>query len=140
MVGVRGRKSIAELLVAETPAEVVRRPGPPYDLTVEQSEEWRAIGSTMPADHFMRGNYPLLSQLCRHIVSSRRIAQLIEQVANKKVLDLKELTALHQLQAAESASITRLSRSMRLTQQSIMRAETTKHPKVQTKLPWDREE
>ena len=127
---------MAELMVPENTAEI-RRPKAPYDLTVEQSEEWHAIVSTMAPDHFMRGNYPLLSQLCRHIVSSRRIAQVIEQVANEKVLDLKELSALLQLQAAESAAITRLSRSMRLTQQSIMRAETTKHPKGPTKRPWE---
>ena len=139
-MGARGRKSMAELMVPAALAEVMWRPEAPDDLTVEQSEEWHAIVNTMPADHFMRGNYPLLAQLCRHIVSARRIAHLVERVANEKVLDLKELSALLQLQAAESASITRLSRSMRLTQQSTMRAETTKHPKGQTKLPWDREE
>src|SRR6476619_3252550 len=127
-MGTRGRKSMAELMVPENPAEIIRRPEPPCDLTEEQGAEWRAIVNTMPADHFMRGNYPLLVQFCRHVVAGRRIAQLIERVANEKVLDLKELSALLQLQAAESASITRLSRSMRLTQQSIMRAETTKHP------------
>ncbi|MBA4035479.1 MAG: hypothetical protein C0480_12880 [Bradyrhizobium sp.] len=121
--------------------EVMWRPEAPDDLTVEQSEEWHAIVNTMPAGHFMRGNYPLLAQLCRHIVSARRVAHLVEQAANEKVLDLKGLSALLQLQAAESASITRLSRSMRLTQQSIMRAETTKHhPKEETKRPWDRED
>ncbi len=139
-MGARGRKSIAELMVPAALAEVIRHPEAPDDLTVEQSEEWHAIVDTMPAGHFMRGNHPLLVQLCRHVVSSRRIAQLIEQVANEKVLDLKELSALLQLQAAESATILRLSRSMRLTQQSIMRAETTRHPKGQTKPPWDDEE
>ena len=112
----------------------------PGDLTIEQSEEWCAIVQAMPADHFMRGNYPLLAQLCRHIVSARRVAQLIEQTAEQTVLDLRELGALLQLQAAESASITRLSRSMRLTQQSIMRAETTRHATAQFKPPWDYEE
>ena len=111
---------MAALMVPENPTEIIQRPDPPLDLTDEQSDEWRAVVNTMPADHFMRGNYPLLSQLCRHIVSSRRIAQLIEQVAKEKVLDRKELSALLQLQAAESAAIMRLSRSMRLTQQSIM--------------------
>ena len=139
-MGARGRKSMAELMVPAALAEVMWRPEAPDDLTVEQSEEWHAIVNTMPADHFMRGNYPLLAQLCRHIVSARRVAHLVERVANEKVLDLKELSALLQLQAAESASITRLSRSMRLTQQSVMRAETTKHPKGETKRPWDRED
>jgi hypothetical protein len=139
-MGARGRKSMAELMVPSALAEVMWRPEAPDDLTVEQSEEWHAIVNTMPADHFMRGNYPLLAQLCRHIVSARRVAHLVERVANEQVLDLKELSALLQLQAAESASITRLSRSMRLTQQSIMRAETTRHPTAQLARPWDDEE
>ena len=136
-MGARDRKSMAELMVPTTFAEIIPRPEAPDDLTDEQSEEWHAIVNTMPADHFMRGNFPLLSQLCRHIVASRRIAQLIEQAANEKVLDLKELCTLLQLQAAESATIIRLSRSMRLTQQSIMRAETTRHPTAQLMRPWD---
>ena len=136
----RGRPSMASLTVPQFPTEIVRRPDAPCDLTIEQSEEWCAIVQAMPADHFMRGNFPLLAQLCRHIVSARRIAHLVERVANEKVLDLKELSALLQLQAAESASITRLSRSMRLTQQSIMRAETTRHPTAQLTRPWDDEE
>jgi hypothetical protein len=139
-MGRRGRPSMASLTVPQFPTEIVRRPDAPCDLTIEQSEEWCAIVQAMPADHFMRGNYPLLAQLCRHIVSARRVAQLIEQTAEQTVLDLRELSALLQLQAAESASITRLSRSMRLTQQSIMRAETTRHPRAQFKRPWDHEE
>ena len=131
---------MAELMVPAALAEVMLRPHAPDDLTVEQSEEWHAIVNTMPADHFMRGNYPLLAQLCRHIVAARRVAHLVGRVANEKVLDLKDLSALLQLQAAESASITRLSRSMRLTQQSIMRAETTRHPTAQLARRWDDEE
>ncbi|MBA4033806.1 MAG: hypothetical protein C0480_04255 [Bradyrhizobium sp.] len=139
-MGARGRKSMAELMVPAALAEVIRRPEAPDDLTVEQGDEWCAIVGAMPPHHFTRGNYPMLSQLCRHIVCSRRIAQLIEQVTTEKVLDLKELSALLQLQSAESASITRLSRSMRLTQQSIMRAETTRHPTAQLARPWVDEE
>jgi hypothetical protein len=61
-------------------------------------------------------------------------------VAKQKDFDRKEFGALLQLQATESAAITRLLRSMRLTQQSVMRAESVKHPKRQTKNPWDPEE
>jgi hypothetical protein len=78
---------------------------------------------------FMRGNYALLSQYCRHVVAARRVAQLINLAAKEKEFDRKEFGALLQLQATESAAITRLLRSMRLTQQSVLRAETTKHPK-----------
>jgi hypothetical protein len=138
-MGMRGRHSLESLLVPHNPTEIVQRPDAPYDLTIEQSEEWRAITNTMPPDHFMRGNYPLLAQLCRHIVSARRVAQLIDKSAKQTDLDHKEFGALLQLQVTESAVITRLLRAMRLTQQSIMRAETTKHPKGLRKAPWDPE-
>jgi hypothetical protein len=131
---------MAALMVPESSTEIIQRPDAPYDLTDEQAEEWRAVVNAMPPDHFMRGNYALLSQLCRHVVSARRVAQLIEQAAKKKTLDRKEFAALLQLQTTESASITRLLRSMRLTQQSVMRPESVKHPKGPAKKPWDPEE
>jgi hypothetical protein len=138
-MGTRGRESLASLMVPDNPTEIIQRPDAPYDLSDEQSDEWRAIVSTMPATHFMRGNYALLSQYCRHVIAARRVAQLITQVLKPGEFDRKEFGALLQLQAGESAAITRLSRSMRLTQQSVMRAETTKHPKGQMKKPWDPE-
>jgi hypothetical protein len=139
-MGTRGRPSIASLMVHANPAEIIQRPDAPYDLTDEQAEEWRAIVGVMDADHFMRGNYPLLAQLCRHIVNARRLAQLIEQCAKEKEFDRKEFGILLQLEATESAAIMRLSRSMRLTQQAVKRLETTRHPRgKRVKNPWDRE-
>jgi hypothetical protein len=139
-MGTRGRTSMASLMVPENPTEIIQRPDAPYDLTDEQADEWRAVVNTMPAGHFMRGNYALLGQYCRHVVAARRVAQLINLAAKKKEFDRKEFGALLQLQATESAAITRLLRSMRLTQQSVLRAETTKHPKgPRMKAPWDPE-
>ena len=134
-MGTRGRTSMAALMVPSDPTEIVQRPDAPYDLTDEESGEWRAIVNTMPPDHFMRGNFALLTQYCRHVVAARRLALLIETAAKQTEFDRKEFGVLLQLQAAESASIARLLRSMRLTQQSVMRAEI-RHPK-QSKRPWD---
>jgi hypothetical protein len=139
-MGSRGPRSIEALMIPENPTEIIQRPNAPYDLTDEQAEEWRAIVSTMDPGHFMRGNFPLLVQLCRHIVNSRRIAQLTEQCVKEKEFDRKEYGALLQLQSTESAAIMRLSRSMRLTQQSVMRADAAKHPKGKRfKNPWEPE-
>jgi len=138
-MGTRGRPSMASLMVPDS-SEFIQRPDAPYDLTDEQAEEWRAIVGTMDPGHFMRGNYPLLAQLCRHIVNARRLAQLIEQCAKEKDFDRKEFGVLLQLEATESAAILRLSRSMRLTQQAVKRLETTRHPKGErVKNPWDPE-
>jgi len=94
-------------MVPENPTEIIQRPDAPYDLTDEQADEWRAVVNTMPAGHFMRANYALLGQYCRHVVAARRVAQLINQAAKKKEFDRKEFGALLQLQATESAAITR---------------------------------
>ena len=136
-MGARGRVAITSLMNPENSTNVIQRADAPYDLTDEESDEWCAIVGAMPADHFMRGNYALLGQYCRHIVAARRVAQLIESAAKQREFDRKEFGILLRVQAAETGSIIRLSRSMRLTQQSVMRAETTKHPKGQMKKPWD---
>ena len=138
-MGTRGRESMASLMMPENPTEIIQRPDAPYDLADEEADEWRAIVNTMPADHFMRGNFPLLAQLCRHVVASRRVAQLIKLVCEAKPFCHRDYANLLTVQSAESSAIMRLSRSMRLTQQSVSRAETTKHPKNKlSRAPWDK--
>ncbi|MGY2905239.1 hypothetical protein [Bradyrhizobium sp. URHC0002] len=138
----RGRKSIEALAVLQGGlAAMPQRPDAPYDLADEEAEEWRAIVNTMPPDHFMRGNYPILTQLCRHIVAARRIAQMIHAYRKQKNFNYREYAELLKQQAAESLSIMRLSRSLRLTQQSVMDRKM-RHPKGGAMIgnPWDREE
>jgi hypothetical protein len=48
------------------------------------AEVWRTFVDSMPADHFIPANYHLLTQLCRHVVEARRIAQLIKAYRKKK--------------------------------------------------------
>ena len=136
-MGTRGRKSAESLAVANIgQIEIVQRPDAPYDLTDEQVDEWRAVVGSLPADWFQRGNHALLTQLCRHVVAARRVAQLIEQSAAGKDIDQKVFLELLKQQESESRAINALLRSMRLTQQSVMRAETAKRP-AKVKKPWD---
>jgi hypothetical protein len=110
-------------MIADGPDGVVgSRPDAPYDLIDAAADEWRAIVASMPPEHFSRSHYPMLTQLWRHIVASRRIAQLIEAVRKAKKLNRVELASLLAMQAVESSAIIRLCRSMRLTQQSVIRA------------------
>ena len=135
-MGVRGRKSAAELtVISGNGIEAIRRAEPPAELTDEQAEEWRAIVNTMSADWFMQGNYPILMQYCRHIVEARRISQLIEQCLQQNELDHSHYAKLLTQQQAESRTLADLARSMRLTQHSLVRKETAKHPK-RIKKPW----
>jgi hypothetical protein len=140
MTAKRGRVSMAELMTPKNALEKVERPDAPYELNDEESDEWRAITQTMSADHFMRANYPLLVQYCRHIVSARRIQQLITAEEKKKKFDRREYMILLQMRSTETAQIHRLARSMRLTQQSVRSVEKP-HPKGSASLappPWDK--
>lgn len=130
----RGRKSLAALAVP-SPIETIQRPDAPYDLTDEQADEWRAVVGRMPADWFPRETWPLLSQYCRHIVNARRVAQLIEQAAGRKDLDVGEYDALLKVQERETRAISALARSMRLTQQTTY--DKSKKKPLQVAKPWD---
>lgn len=158
-MGSRGRTSLAAVHVS--PVARVDRLPPPAGLTDEQAEEWVAIVNTMPADHFMRGNQGLLEQYCRHMVTARHIAAMIEMFeampvgqfilpkGRAKVAkgrrprgSIREtiLTKLYSQQEKESSIIKVLLTAMRLTQQSIYRGETVKHPKMGASAkPWDEE-
>lgn len=135
-MGTRGRTSADALSVIQTGVEVVPRADAPYELTDEEADIWRAVVNTMPADWFMPANHPNLVQYCRHIVAARQVAQLIQQELKQKTLNVENFMEFLKRQKEETAAINALSRSMRLTQQSVMRAETAKHPK-QVGKPWD---
>ena len=77
-MGKRGRKSAAELAMA--PLVVIEpRPVAPSELVDEEATEWEGIVARMPATWFTRDTWPLLVQLCRHIVAARRLAQLCQE-------------------------------------------------------------
>lgn len=123
----RGRRSAAELMIARGPsAAIASRPDAPYDLGDLEANEWRAIVDSMPPEHFARVHFPMLTQLCRHIVAARRIDQLIAAVCDRDEFDRAEYAVLLDMQSRETAAIIRLSRSMRLTQLSIWHANNTK--------------
>jgi len=136
-LGKRGPKSIADLMIADGPNGVIAsRPDAPYTLTDAEADEWRAIVASMPPEHFARTHYPMLTQLCRHKVASNRVAQLIEAVCRQNKLNRAEYASLLAMQATETSAIIRLRRSMRLTQQSIYRADSAKHrPVAMIKAP-----
>jgi hypothetical protein len=116
------RTSTAELMIKPNVIETPR-PDAPYDLTDAEAEEWRAIVASMPPEHFARGNYPLLAQLCRHIVSSSMVAALVASLGKEKQIDTKQLSHLLSLQDRETKTIIWLCKTMRLSQQAVYRGE-----------------
>jgi len=134
----RGRPSSASLAIASIgPAgiEAVQRPRPPADLTEEQAKEWQIIVNRLPADWFPPETYPLLEAYCRHIVTMRRIAQLIQSMESSEEFDIRGYDYLLRCQARESQCLMSLAVKMRISQSSTY-DKSKKKPPVQRK-PWE---
>ena len=121
----RGKKSVASLAVA-SPASIGSRLAPPAGLTPAQQSEWIKVVNARPADWFGRWNAALLTQYCRHKVQSDLIAQQLEAFDPSWLADddgLKRYDKLSAMFERETRAISALLRSMRLTQQSLIRAD-----------------
>jgi len=131
-MGQRGRKSVASLTTAPTVAFLPARPDPPADLSAAEAQEWAAIVHRLPADWFPRETHGLLAQYCRHIVAGRRVAKLIEGVADD---DVPALARLLRIQVAQSMAIAGLSGKMRLAQSATVDRRRTRGPSAPR--PWE---
>lgn len=115
-MGVRGRPSTDELSTA-TVTHLPARPDPPRDLSGPEAIEWREIVHRLPADWFPRETHGLLAQYCRHVVASRRVAQLVEGAGDD---DVPALARLLRMQVAQSSAIAALASKMRLAQSATI--------------------
>jgi hypothetical protein len=133
----RGKKSAASMAIA-APAGIDRRLPPPASLTPAQKAEWMVVVNSRQADWFGPENASSLIQYCRHKVQADIIAQQIESFDPQWLADedgLKRYDKLSQLQERETRTINALLRSMRLTQQSLVRAEKSVS-KTRGRKPW----
>jgi hypothetical protein len=82
----------------------------------------------LPADWFGRETEALLTQYCRHIVASRRVAQLVAKAEADVECDLKDYDRLLKMQEREGRAITSLATKMRISQQSTYDKSKKKQP------------
>jgi phage terminase small subunit len=115
-----GRTSLEEMMLKESNlAAEPQRADAPYDLDDEAAIEWRRIVNCMPANHFIPANYHMLTLLCQHIVESRRQGRLIRNYCNIKDREaVKVYLEIVKQKTVTDTMIHKLSRSMRITQQS----------------------
>ncbi|WP_256806563.1 hypothetical protein [Pseudomonas kurunegalensis] len=124
-MAVRGKKSVASMAVA-SPVGVDNRLAPPFHLTPAQKAEWVQIVNARPADWFGPEHAAMLVQYCRHKVLSDLIAQQVEEFEPEWLLEdegLKRFDKLGAMLERETRAMNALLRSMRLTQQSLVRAD-----------------
>lgn len=128
-MGMRGRKSAASMAIV---ADLPQRPEPPGDLTADEAGEWREIVRALPADWFTRETHGLLSAYCRHIVSARRVAEMIRTAGDD---DIAGLARLLRMQGLQSAALCGLATKMRIAQTGAQRGRRAKS--AAAPRPWD---
>jgi hypothetical protein len=106
------------------------------ELTGEQRVEWIAIVSRMPSNWFPRQTYPLLVQYCRHVVSSRRIAQLIDLEESSDAFTPETYDRLLKMQERETRSLATLAVKMRLSRSAVDDRWNQPRPPATGRKPW----
>jgi hypothetical protein len=137
-MGTRGRNAQQPLNVVS-----IARSKPPAELTGEQAEVWNQVVNSLPADWFTKGTYPLLVEYCRHVVSSRRVQQLIQAAeqgepddeSGELYFDVEGYDRLLKMAERESRIIASLAVKMRVSQ-STYYDERKKRPGA-SKPPWE---
>ena len=139
----RGRKSVS---ATTTPLTVIseRRLPPPADLTDVERSAWLAITSCRPGSWFDAASVPLLTALIRHQQSADVLASEIAQFDSKWLRDedgLERYRSLLGMRERETRAMAALSRSLRLTPQSIHAVTAGRavdqHRAAPASRPWD---
>lgn len=138
-MGARGRKSTASMAVVKPDGVIaVKRPAPPDDLTDEQADEWRSVVNRMPADWFPRETHGMLEQYCRHVVSARRVSDLVENLINGDTESddwIADYDRLLKMQEREGRALSSLATRMRISQHA--QYSTKKKTGSAIKKPWE---
>lgn len=121
----RGRKSAAALAVV-SPEIGAPRALPPAGLTPAQRVVWLETVNSKPSEWFGPEHVPMLEAYCRHVATARALAQQIEEFDPDWLKDddgLKRYDRLLGMHVRETGRVNEFARAMRLTQQSIYRAD-----------------
>lgn len=138
-MGARGRNAGNSLsIVPQGDVVSIPRAKAPAHLTSEQKDLWIDIVNCLPAQHFSTENLPLLSAYCGHVVTEKKLSQLISKV--EKSLDfefIKEYDELLKMRERESRAISSLATRMRLSQQSIYEKDKKRGTIQANRRPWE---
>lgn len=103
-------------------ADKIPRLQPPAVMPATQQAIWHQTVDNLPSDWFAAEQVPMLTAYCEHCARKAQIENALSGL--DPVQDLDVFDKLTKLAAGESAKIAMFARSMRLTQQSRLKAET----------------
>jgi hypothetical protein len=110
----RGRKSADELSVT---VNMPSRPAAPADLTEAQQKIWHEMVGQYPVDWFPKETHPLLAAFCRHVTTSKNVAEKIESLDHMQA-PIDDMDKLYRMQERESAALARVATKLRMTPQA----------------------
>lgn len=125
----RGRKSTAELATAP-PVEIDakrQRPPAPDGLAEAERAIWQRIVAAMPGGWFGQEHREMLTRYCEHQCRAERFSQVARKLSTRDDLtrdDIDDLDKCCKMAERESRAALALARSMRITHQAQLRAET----------------
>jgi hypothetical protein len=98
------------------------QPDPPSELNPDEAQEWRRFWAVAPPGWFPRETWPLLVQLCRHVLNARWLGEAMQEVRagllNPRDPDqVKHLETVTRLHEREGRAMTALMEKLRLTTQ-----------------------
>jgi len=112
-----GRKSSAALSVIV--GSIDGRPQPPSDLTKDQRAVWDRTVANEGADTFKTAALQqLLKEYCRHVVSAKKLAGMIEMMEAVPINDLGDYDRLLKMRDRETKALADKATKLRLTNQS----------------------
>ena len=103
-------------------ADKIPRLQPPAHLSDAQKLVWHQTVDHLPSDWFAVEQVPMLTAYCEHVARKAQIESALSGL--DPLADLEQFDKLTKLAAGESAKLAMFARSMRLTQQSRLKAET----------------
>lgn len=136
-----GRKSAGSTVTSALSLGAVPRVPLPPELLAEEAEVYVQVVNNEAAEWFSPANQPLLVQYCRHVVTARRLSEILESITGQRDTQWPFYASLLDQQRRESGAIAMLAQKMRLSQSATRNARG--HDQVhqpQVRPPWIGEE
>lgn len=136
----RGRRSAASLSVVA--GSIDGRPAAPNDLTKDQAQIWERTVANEASDVFKTAALQqLLKEYCRHVVSAKKLAAMIEATEGLATMtpdDLADYDRLLKMRDRETKAIADKATKLRLTNQAryTPQAAATAAKKGAERKPW----
>jgi len=121
----QGRQSATELSMVSNVTEIDRLRAPQY-LDEKLKSVWVQIVNSKPATFFGHEHTAMLEALCRHIVQSQAISDMIDKLMDGfEATDesIRQLEKLHKMHRVQTQAQENIMRAMRLTHQAVYRAD-----------------